>query len=77
MELITADKETVTIKMNWKDEFSTIFMVFMSVYQEYDQLDREIHNRTHEEIGTIELALSAISDQCMYLLKNSYTNDQT
>ncbi len=66
MELISADKKTVTIKMNWKEEFSTIFAVFMAVYQEYDQLDKEIHNRTQEEIGQIELALSKISDQHPY-----------
>ncbi len=57
MELITADKDTVTIKMNWKEEFSTIFAVFMAVYQEYDQLDREILNCTLEQVKKMEQSL--------------------
>jgi len=60
MELIAADKDTVTIKMNRKEEFAPIFGVFLAVSQGYDQLDREIHNLTKQEIAKIELALSAI-----------------
>ncbi|MBL0338458.1 MAG: hypothetical protein IPP67_04640 [Rhodospirillaceae bacterium] len=66
MELIAADKDTVTIKMNRKEEFSTILAIFMSAYQEYDQLDQEIHNRTEEEIHKIEQALWEISKKLPY-----------
>ncbi len=66
MELITADKETVTIKMNWKDEFANIFAIFLAVIQEYKNIDREIHNMTKEEIMKIIVGLEAISDQSPY-----------
>ena len=66
MELVTADKDTVTIRMNWKDEFAHIFAIFLAVIQEYKNIDREIHNMTKEEVKKIILELEAISDQCMY-----------
>jgi len=63
MELIAADKDTVTIKMSWKDEFCNIWAIFSAVYQEYDQLDPEIHNVTEEEVLKIKKSLSTINDQ--------------
>ena len=61
MELITADKDTVTIKMNQKDEFYRILSVFGSVTEEFDKLDREIHNLTSEQVTRIEEMLHEIS----------------
>ncbi len=61
MELITADKDTVTIKMNQKDEFYRILSVFGSVTEEFDKLDREIHNLTLEQVTRIEEMLHEIS----------------
>ena len=66
MELITADKDTVTIKMNWQDEFAHIFAIFLAVIQEYKNIDREIHNMSKEEVMKIILSLEFISDQCPY-----------
>jgi len=66
MELVTADKNTVTIKMNWKDEFAHIFAIFLAVIQEYKNIDREIHNMSKEEVMKIILSLEFISDQCPY-----------
>ncbi len=57
MELITADKDTVTIKMNRQDEFAIIRAIFMAVHQEYDQLDREILNCTLEQVKKMEQSL--------------------
>jgi len=57
MELITADKETVTIKMNRQDEFAIIRAIFMAVHQEYDRLDREILNCTLEQVKKMEQSL--------------------
>ena len=61
MELIAADKDTVTIKMNQKDEFYRILSVFGSVTEEFDKLDREIHNLTLEQVTRIEEMLHEIS----------------
>ena len=61
MELITADKDTITIKMNQKDEFYRILSVFGSVTEEFDKLDREIHNLTLEQVTRIEEMLHEIS----------------
>ena len=66
MELIAADKDTVTIKMNWQDEFAHIFAIFLAVIQEYKNIDREIHNMSKEEVMKIILSLEFISDQCPY-----------
>ena len=60
MELINATQKTVTIKMNVQKEFLPIFAVFMAVHQEYDQLDREIHNVSREEVAKIERSLAAV-----------------
>ncbi len=63
MELIAADKNTVTIKMNRQDEFATIVAIFMAVHQEYDQLDPEIHNVSEADVVRIEHALEDILDR--------------
>ena len=60
MELINATQKTVTIKMNIKDEFLSMWSIFACVYQEYNCLDREIHNVSEEEVSKIERSLAAI-----------------
>lgn len=54
MELIAADKNTVTIKMDVQKEFLPIFAVFMAVSQEYNKLDPEIHHLSKEQVRMIE-----------------------
>ncbi len=66
MELIAADKDTVTIKMNWKEEFNAIIAVFMSVSEEYQKLDREIHNLTWDQINEMEESLRKIGKKFPY-----------
>ncbi|MBL0338453.1 MAG: hypothetical protein IPP67_04615 [Rhodospirillaceae bacterium] len=60
MELIAADKDTVTIKMNWKEEFNAIVAVFMSVNQEYEKLDEQIHNLSKDQIKRLKNAMTEI-----------------
>ncbi|MBL0338460.1 MAG: hypothetical protein IPP67_04650 [Rhodospirillaceae bacterium] len=61
MELIAADKDTVTIKVNRKDEFYAILAVLGSVSEEFNKLDREIHHLTLEQVTRIEESLHEIS----------------
>jgi hypothetical protein len=46
--------------MNIKDEFLSMWSIFACVYQEYNCLDREIHNVSEEEVSKIERSLAAI-----------------
>ncbi len=60
MELITADKDTVTIKMNWKDEFNAISAILLSAVQEYDSLDYQIHNLTKDQMKKLKNSIAEI-----------------
>ncbi len=60
MELVEYNKGNVIIKMNCLKELIPIFSIFISVVQEYDQLDREIHNLEKDQIIDIENSLHDI-----------------
>ncbi|MBL0338456.1 MAG: hypothetical protein IPP67_04630 [Rhodospirillaceae bacterium] len=60
MELIAADKDTVTIKMNRKEEFDPILAAFTAVNKDYGIADHLLHELTKEEIARLRLQLANI-----------------
>lgn len=54
MELVAKDESTVTIRMNRKTEFATLLAVLQAARIDFEKLDREIVNRTLEEVERVE-----------------------
>jgi hypothetical protein len=63
MKLVTYDDDTITIRMNRKDEFLRLYKIVPAVVQEYEQLDDAIIGLTKTEVGEVSSALDEIMDK--------------
>lgn len=61
MEILSYDRETVTIQMNRKDEFLRLYKIVPAVVQEYEQLDEDIIGLTKEQVKEVGEAIRVIA----------------
>lgn len=62
MQLISSDKETVTIQMDWQEEFDPILAALTAVNQNYEIVDYLLHELSKEEVAAIQSNLANIKD---------------
>lgn len=60
MQLISSDKETVTIQMDWQEEFAPILAAFTAVNRDYEIVDYLLHELSKEEVAAIQSNLANI-----------------
>lgn len=62
MELVAKDESTVTIRMNRKTEFATLLAVLEAASIDFEKLDREIVNRSKEEVESVQDAFDRLCE---------------
>ncbi len=76
MQLVSSDKETVTIQMDWQEEFSPILAAFTAVNRDYKIVDYLLHELSKEEVAEIQSRLVNIKADFLNRGINSVANNK-
>lgn len=63
MELIEADRETITLRLNIKEEFAVLLSMAMIVDSEFELLDSQRIQSSKDEVSRVTRDLFSISKQ--------------